>query len=202
MIAVSAEEYDAATNTLVRNGIYVADVIHTGNRPDGITSLRQIIETGGSAGLDWSPDNGKIVYTDAAGDLAVYTLATGTSATITNTPGRSEQAPTWSSRGRIAYQRVSEVSRSGSRVDVFSIPENGGAELRITSKSTTGNPVNEHPCYSPDGQYLSFSSGSQISLNALSGNKALYRIKADGTGKATRIIGATGQSWGFNHWRR
>jgi Tol biopolymer transport system component len=164
--------------------------------------LRHLTEAGGSTALDWSPDSGKIVYTDAGGDLAVYTLATGTSVKITNTPGRTEQGATWSSRGRIAYHRVSEVTRSGNRVDVFSIPETGGAEVRITSKNTTGNPVNEQPCYSPDGQHLSFSSGSQISLNALSGNKALYKIKADGTGKAIKIIGATGQSWGFNHWRR
>jgi len=202
MVAVSAEEYDPATNTLVHSGVYVADVIYTGNRPTGVSSLRQVVETGGSTSLDWSPDGGKIVYTNAGGDLEVYTLAIGTSVNITNTPGRSEQGPTWSSRGRIAYHRVSEVSRSGNRIDIFSIPETGGAELRITSKSTTGNPVNYPACYSPDGLYISFSSGSQISMQALSGNKVLYKIKADGTGKAIKIIGGTGQSWGFNRWRR
>lgn len=202
MVAVSAEEYDPAANTLVHSGVYVADVFYNGNRPTGVSSLRYITEAGGSTALDWSPDGGKIVYTDAGGDLAVYTLATGTSLKITNTPGQSEQGATWSSRGRIAYHRVSEVSRSGNRTDVFSIPETGGTELRITSKGTTGNPVNVQPCFSPDGQYLSFSSGSQISMNALSGNKTLYKIKADGTGKAIKIIGGPDQSWGFNHWRR
>jgi Tol biopolymer transport system component len=202
MVAVSAEEYDPATNTLVHSGVYVADVNYTGNRPTSISSLRQIIETGGSTGLDWSPDGGKIVYTNTGGDLVVYTLGTGTSVNITNTPGYSEEGPTWSSRGRIAYQRVSEVSRSGNRIDVFSVPETGGAELRITSKSTTGNPRNTQACYSPDGQYISFISGSQYSMQALNGNQALYKIRADGTGKAVKIIGATGQSWSFNHWRR
>lgn len=202
MVAVSAEEYDPATNTLVHSGVYVADVNYTGNRPTSVSSLRQIIETGGSTRLDWSPDGGKIVYTDAGGDLMVYTLATGTSVNITNTPGYSEQGPTWSTRGRIAYQRVSELSRSGNRIDVFSVPETGGTELRITRKSTVGNPVNSQACYSPDGQYISFISGSQLSMHALNGNPALYKIKADGTGKAIKIIGATGQSWSFNHWRR
>jgi Tol biopolymer transport system component len=121
---------------------------------------------------------------------------------ITNTPGTSEQGPTWSSRGRIAYHRVAEPSRSGDRIDIFSIPETGGAELRITSKSTTGSTVNQQACYSPDGQYLSFSSGGYPTLNEPGGGKVLYKIKADGTGKAIRILGAKGQSWHFNRWRR
>jgi Tol biopolymer transport system component len=97
---------------------------------------------------------------------------------------------------------VSEVSRSGDRIDIFSIPEGGGAELRITSKSTTGATVNVQACYSPDGQYLSFSSGGYPTVNEPGGGRALYKIKADGTGKAIKILGAKGQSWHFNRWRR
>jgi hypothetical protein len=202
MVAVSAEEYDPASNTVLHAGIYVADVTYTGSRPTGVSSFRQVVETNGSTGLDWSPNSGKIVFTDMAGDLIVYEIATGTSTNITNSPGRSEQGPTWSSRGRIAYHRVSEPSRSGDRIDIFSIPENGGAELRITSKSTTGSTVNQQACYSPDGLYLSFSSGGYPTVNEPGGGKVLYKIKADGTGKPLRILGAKGQSWHFNHWRR
>jgi len=39
-------------------------------------------------------------------------------------------------------------------------------------------------------------------LNAPAGDRVLYRIKADGSGKPIKIIGAKGQSWGFNRWRR
>jgi hypothetical protein len=34
------------------------------------------------------------------------------------------------------------------------------------------------------------------------GGRVLYKIKADGTGKAIKILGAKGQSWHFNRWRR
>jgi Tol biopolymer transport system component len=202
MIGLSAEEYDPAANTLTHSGIYLADVVYTGILPTGVTNFRQVVETSGTTALDWSPDSGKLVYTSDGGDLFVYTLGTGAARNITNTPGTSEQGGTWSSRGRIAYHRVSEVSRSGDRIDIFSIPETGGPELRITSKSTTGSTVNVQACYSPDGQYLSFSSGAYPSVNAPGGDRVLYRIKADGTGKPIKIIGGKGQSWAFNRWRR
>jgi Tol biopolymer transport system component len=201
MIAIAAEEYDPALNTMVHSGIYLADVGYTGSRPTSISSFRQVVEANGSTGLDWSPLGGEIVYSDG-GDLFTYNIGTGVAKRITNTPGRSEQGPTWSSRGRIAYQRVSEPSRSGDRIDIFSIPESGGAELRITSKSTTGATVNVSACYSPEGDYISFSSGGYPTLNEPGGGRALYKIKADGTGKAIKILGAKGQSWHFNRWRR
>ena len=204
MIALSAEEYDPAGNRLAHSGIYLADVVYTGGRPTGVTNFRQVVETNGNTALDWSPDGSKIVYGGPGidgDDLFVYTLGTFTSVKITNTPGRGESRPTWSANGRIAYDRVSEVSRNGNGSDIFSIPEGGGAEVRITSKSTTGSPVNMQPCYSPEGQYLSFTSGSQISINAPTGDKVLYKIKADGTGKPIKIIGGKGQSWHFNRWR-
>lgn len=167
MIAVSAEEWspavDPVTNTVLHSGIYLADVVYTDNRPTGVTNFRQVVETNGYTALDWSPDSGKIVYGGAGidgDDLFVYTLGTFTSVKIANTPGRGESRPTWSAKGRIAYDRVTEVSRNGNRSEIFSIPEAGGAELRITSKTTAGSPVNVQACYSPDGQYLSFSSGT------------------------------------------
>jgi Tol biopolymer transport system component len=203
MIAAEAAEYDLATQTLVRAGIYLADVLYTGDRPTGVTNLRLIIEDGG--GFDWSPDSGRIVY-PAAGtdgdDLFVYTLATGTTVNITNTPGRSEHWPAWSPAGRIAYSRVSETSRSGDRLDLFSIPDTGGAELRITSKANATSPRNDMACYSPDGQYLSFRSGTYPSERAPLGDMAIYRIKADGTGKASKIVGDKKQTWSLNRWRR
>jgi Tol biopolymer transport system component len=201
-IAVSAEEFDPTTYTLVHSGIYLAEVVFTGIRPTGVTNFRQVVETNGTTGLDWSPDGGRIVYTGDGGDLFVYDIGTGTAVNVTKTPGISRHGPTWSSRGRIAYHRVSEPSRSGDRIDIFSIPENGGTELRITSKSTTGATVNQQACYSPDGDYLSFSSGGYPTVNEPAGGKVVYKIKADGTGKATKILGAKGQSWHFNRWRR
>jgi Tol biopolymer transport system component len=205
MIAASAEEYDPAINSVIDGGIYLADVVYTDSHPTGVTNFRLVVETNGNTALDWSPDSGKIVYGGAGidgDDLFVYTLATFTSENITNSAGRGESRPTWSARRRIAYDRVTEVSRSGNRSDIFSIPEGGGAELRITSKTTTSSPVNVQACYSPNGDYLSFSSGTYLSVNAPAGDRVLYKIKADGTGKPIKILGAKGQSWGFNRWRR
>ena len=109
-------------------------------------------------------------------------LATGTSVKITNTPDRAEDQPAWSPTGdRIAYTRVSEVSRSGNRTDIYSIPATGGAEVRITSKSTTGSPRNGGPCHSPGGQFVSYWSGNQWSVISPFGDDAIYRIKAAGT---------------------
>jgi dipeptidyl aminopeptidase/acylaminoacyl peptidase len=71
VIAASAEEYDLAKGTLVHSGIYLADVVFTGIRPTGVTNFRQVVETNGSTGLDWSPDGGRIVYTGDGGDLFV-----------------------------------------------------------------------------------------------------------------------------------
>jgi Tol biopolymer transport system component len=202
MIAMSAEQYDPALNRVDHSGIYLADVIYTSSGPTGVTNFRQVVETSGVTGLDWSPDSRKIVYTGDSGDLFTYEIGTGIVTNITNTPGISRQGPTWSSRGRIAYHRVSEPNQRGDRIDIFSIPEYGGAELRITSKSNASSPMNMQSCYSPDGQYLSFTSGSYPSVSAPMGDRILYKIKADGTGKPIKIIGSKNQSWRFNHWRR
>lgn len=189
----------------LRNELYLADVVYTGNRPTGVTNLRVVFEGEGwlTGQHDWAPDSGRLVYAAPSGsrnDLYVYTLATGQSVNITNTPDQSESSPSWASNGRIAYDRLSARTRSGDRYDIFSIPEAGGAEMQITSKSSVTSPRNVMPAHSPDGQYLAFSSCS--SSNTLTGGEcALYRIRADGSGKAAKIVGGKNQDWTHARWR-
>lgn len=187
----------------ITNELYVADVVYTGNRPTGVTNLRMVFEGGTPGQHDWAPDSGRLVYTAPAGsrnDLYVYTLATGQSVNITNTPDQSESNPSWGSNGRIAYDRLSARTRSGDRYDIFSIPEAGGTETQITSKSSVTSPRNVMPAHSPDGQYVAFSSCSSSStFNG--GDCAIYRIRADGSGKAVKIVGGKNQDWTHPRWR-
>lgn len=212
MIAFRGHEYaiDEPPPVLVpmqiTNELYLADVVYTGNRPTGVTNLRMVFEGGAANSLhDWAPDSGRLVYSATSGshsDLYVYTLATGQWVNITNTPDRSEEAPSWGSSGRIAYAR-SVDTRSGSRYDIFSIPETGGVEAQITDKSSAASARNHMPAYSPDGQYVAFSSCSanHNTVNGTIGDCVLYRIRADGSGKAVRIVGGKDQNWTHARWR-
>ena len=198
MIAVLAAEYEFGYP--IRRGIYLADVVYTGNRPTGVSNLRYLIDSSG--GFDWSPDSGRLVH-NHNNDLYVYTLATGGSVNITNTPGRAEGLPAWSSTGRIAYSRLTASTRSGDRSDIYSVPEWGGPEVQVTSKSSVSSMRNLQPAYSPDGRYLVFSSCSSLYLmKGAVGDCVLYRIRADGSGKAVKVVGGKGQDWHLANWRR
>jgi Tol biopolymer transport system component len=62
---------------------------------------------------------------------------------------------------------------------------------------------NIQAAYSPDGQYLVFSSCSSTNLlKGALGDCALYRIRADGSGKAVKLVGGKGQDWHIANWRR
>lgn len=212
MIAFRGHEYaideppPVLVSMQIRNELYLADVVYTGNRPTGVTNLRMVVEGGTPSEHDWAPDSGRLVYTAPSGsrdDLYVYTLATGQSVNITNTPDQNEVTPSWGSSGRIAYARLSARTRSGDRYDIFSIPETGGAEAQVTSKSSATSPRNLQATYSPDGRYVAFSScSSSNTIKGAVGDCALYRIRADGSGKAVKIVGGKNQDWTHARWRQ
>lgn len=198
MIAAFAAEFDLDTGELTRRGIFVAEVVYAGGRPAGTTNLRLVVPTTADRNFAWSPDSRRIVYVEAGvngSDLFVHSLDDGTSVNVTNTPGVAEDQPAWSVHGRIAYTRQSSEPRGSYRFDIYSIPESGGREFQVTSKGTTGAPVNMQPCYSPDGQQISFSSGPYQM------DRSLYRIRADGSAKAVKITGGKNQDWRISFWR-
>jgi hypothetical protein len=198
MIAANAMEFDIANGTLVWQGVVIIDVGYSGGRPVVASNLRRAIPTGGARNFAWSPDSRRIVYVEAGvngADLFSLSLDGAAVINVTNTPGVEEDQPAYSNRERIAYVRKTSDPRGSYRYDIFTIPAAGGSELQVTSKGTTGAFVNMTPCYSPDGLQIAFSSG------LLQGDRALYRISHDGTGKAIKIVGGKGQDWRTCHWR-
>jgi hypothetical protein len=198
MVAAFAVEFDLATGALLARGIFVADVIYDSGRPAALTNLRLVIPTEAERNFAWSPDSQRLVYVDPGtngADLFVYFLGDGASTNITNTPNVAEDQPAWSVLERIAYTRQSSAPRGSYRYDIFTIPATGGGESQVTSKASTGSFVNMLPAFSPDGQQILFSSG------LLQGDRALYRIRADGSGKATKVVGGRNEDWRVSFWR-
>jgi Tol biopolymer transport system component len=199
MVAAYAVEFDLESGELLNRGIFIADVVYVGNRPVATHNLRVVIPTGGERNFVWSPDSRRIVYVEAGtngSDLFVYYLDGGYTVNITNTAGVAEDQPAYSLTEQIAYTRQTSAPRGSYRYDIFVIPASGGPERQITSKATTGSFVNMIPSYSPDGQQIAFSSG------LLQGDRALYRIRADGSGKAVKVVGSKGQDWRVSFWRQ
>ena len=160
----------------------------------------------GDGPVSWSGDGRRIAYTGPApdgqggtqGDVWIYDLDTGTSVNVTNTPDSSEIHPAFSPLGnRIAFARPMGIQGSY-LYDIFTIPAAGGKETRVTTKKTTGAPANRFPCYSPDGQYLSFASGDLLKFGT---DSRIYRIRADGSGKAVSLYGRRGPVIYSHRWR-
>ncbi|MCJ7452099.1 MAG: hypothetical protein MUO39_06425 [Steroidobacteraceae bacterium] len=206
-IAVYAERWDTG-NPPPERGIYLADVTHDGmGRPIGAANFRLVIPSAGEILISWSGDGQRIAYVGSApsstggsqADIFVYDLASGTSVNVTNTPGTNEDHPAYSPiSDRIAFIRLVDV-RGAYLYDIFTVPAWGGAETRVTTKKTTGSPTNYFPCFSPDGQYLSFASGSWV---APIKDFDIYRIKANGSGKATNLTSKRSGSFLYHVWRR
>ena len=206
-IAVYGINFDLEGGALIEQGIYVADVVRGDatdpGRPTGISGLHLVIETLGEVLISWSGDGHRIAYVAAApngnggqqGDIFVYDLISATSVNVTNTPNSSEDHPAYSPADeRIAFIRLVTV-RGAYRYDIFTIPAWGGAAFQVTSKATTGKPRNIFPCFSPDGLNLSFSSGDAWGAH-------IYRIKADGSGKAINLTAKRAGFFRYNLWRR
>jgi len=209
-VAVYAESWNLIEGQFVaNNGIYVADVTRDGTgRPVGITGLHQVIAAPGQILISWSGDDQRIAYVAAApngsgglqGDIWVLDLASGISINATNSTEFNEDHPAFSPvDDRLAFIRMVAV-RGTYRYDIFTQPASGGAVSQVTSKGTTGAPQNLFPCFSPDGQSLSFVSGS--GSTAPFQEFDVFRIKADGSGKATNLTGKRAGNFRIPAWRR
>lgn len=207
-IAVYGARWDLASGDLLESGVYVMDVIHddTG-RPIGTENSHLVIPVSGETLLSWSGDGTSLAYIDGASDGAggtqsdvfVFDLISGLTSNVTNSPGISEGQPSFSPvDDRIAYIQLVQI-RGSYRYDIFTIDALTGAVVQVTSKATTGKPANRNPCFSPDGQYLSFSSGSVLGpIMAFD----IYKIKADGSGKAINLTGKRDGDFRYHVWRK
>lgn len=203
-LAAYARWFDPETGIETANGIYLADVVRDGaGRPVAIENLALAVPIPGEVSFTWSGEGRRIAYAGLAPaggggqqlDLFVVDLDTGDAYNLTGTEDVSEASPNWSPVDeRIAFSRLVTV-RGTYRYEVFVIDAAGGPATQLTSKGTTGRPQNLFPCFSPDGQYLSFSSGDAWYANDL------YRIRADGSGKAVNLTGKREGDFRWNVWR-
>lgn len=203
-IAVYAEPFALPNGPKMESGIFIADVVRTAGRPTGIANMYLAIPSPGEVLISWSGDSQRIAYVGSApngsdgqqADIFIYDVGADVSVNVTNTPSVNEDHPAYSPASeRIAFIRLMAV-RGTYRYDIFTIPASGGTAFQVTTKGTTGAAQNLFPCFSPDGQYLSFSSGS--SLFAFD----IFRIRSDGSGKAVNLTGKRTGSFRYNLWRR
>ena len=125
----------------------------------------------------WSPDAAKVLFATVGvgpnpyGHSVVSSLWTVDVATEEPTKifdGDAVQ-PDWSPNGhRIAYWAVPLVEGGGGQRDIWTIPAGGGDPVAVTNDDA----VDWSPVWSPDGNYLYFSSDRSGSMN-------LWRVPID-----------------------
>jgi hypothetical protein len=160
--------------------------------------------------LSWSSDGRRVVYgrgPDIAhsadpgifvADLGVpYSDGTQHDQQVV-VPGGTPYQPAFSpvaGDNRIAFvQRVG--TRSCARNDIFITTPEGGTARRL-SPTTVGVCQLFDPAWSPDGQWFTYSGWS----GALSDQQAVYRVKADGTGKPVLVAGSKTAAYRVPVWR-
>ena len=139
-------------------------------------SVRRLTDFG--ANPAWSPDGTEVVFatleveTDPTrrgpfgGELWVVNVETESRRQIA-TGGRDAAQPSWSPNGyRIAFWGL-DAGRGGQR-DIWTIPAEGGEATAVTADVYT----DWNPVWSPDGQYLYFSSDRAGGMN-------LWRVRID-----------------------
>jgi len=137
------------------------------------TSGRQLARLTKNSAIDispsWSPDGSSIAFTsDRLGRPQVFIMnSDGSNVRRLTTSGSYNDRPRWSPKGdRIVYCRM-----EGAGFQIYSINPDGSGDTRIT-----GDGSNEHPRWSPDGRFITFSST----------RGGIYVMRADGSGQ-TRV---------------
>ncbi len=119
----------------------------------------------------WSPDGKQIAFvSDRLGKPQLFIMnADGSGVRRLTTNGAYNVSPRWSPKGdRIAYCRQERGFQ------IYVINADGSGDTRLTGEGS-----NEHPRWSPDGRFITFSSTRD-------GGEAIYVMRADGSGQ-TRV---------------
>ena len=117
--------------------------------PDGMHLVTQVCTACGSE-------------SDGPLDLWIFDIASGKHMILTHTPNDMEAWPVWSPDGKAiaSWQQGCRPDANGDLVcgqDVYSVPADGGPELRITTDTLSATPI-----WSPDSRHLAFSIQSPI----------------------------------------
>ncbi|HSQ03047.1 MAG TPA: Tol-Pal system beta propeller repeat protein TolB [Burkholderiales bacterium] len=122
----------------------------------------------------WSPDGTRIAYVSFEHNkptVYVQSLTTGQRRAVANFPG-SNSAPAWAPDGR--HLAVVLTKDRGSQLYLVSA-DGGGSATRVTTSSA----IDTEPNFSPDGQWLLFTSDR-------GGSPQIYRVSVGG-GPAQRL---------------
>lgn len=184
------------------SGLYVAHVDWDAGAPViGPEVLVYETQPGDSFGLAWMADSARVMFSRSVpapgdqSDLFVLSLATGQVQNVTNTPTASEVTPAASADGRyVAFAR--SAGRKG-RSDLFVRSLLTGVERQVTTKTNAPLLQIAEPAWSPDGKTIAFRASPQSASGF-----DIYRLAADGSGKARSITSAGSGSYRVPAWRR
>jgi eukaryotic-like serine/threonine-protein kinase len=150
----------------------------------GITgeSIRRVTRFGYDP--SWAPDGNRLVIASQPGDEPANAIGNSEAWIVDVASGQMKQLgnpemsqAVWSPNGkRIAYWKAKRVGGSLLDRDLWTISADGGSPTPVTNDSA----VDWNPVWSPDGEYLYFSSDRGGSMN-------LWRVRIDErTGKVLR----------------
>jgi TolB protein len=137
---------------------------------------------------DWSPDDSQIAFcSNRGGGPQIYVMNSDGSGAHRISFVRSNYctSPRWSPKG----DRIAFVCRADAGFQIFVANPDGSDPLQLTSFKD-----NEDPDWSPDGNYLAYSS-----TNSKNGQSALFIMKPDGSTMRQVSSGRGGDfqpSWG------
>lgn len=200
-LAWTGARFDLQSGVVLQQGIWVADVVRDlSGRPFTIVNVRMVLSLPkDSVGFSFAGDGRRVAFSlDSAGQWDVYVadLDLGLLTNITNTPGVSELYAAFSPAGEVvAFVKVTQL-RGVTRTDVFLMSPSGGTQTQLTTKSNTNSSINITPAWSPDGASITFSgmpSGQPV--------RHIYRIAADGSGKAQNLTKNFPDSLAAPQWR-
>jgi TolB protein len=152
------------------------------------TSGKQLSRLTNNSAIDvspsWSPDGSRMAFTsDRLGKPQVFIMnSDGSNVRRLTTSGSYNDRARWSPKGdRIVYCRME------GGFQIYSINPDGSGDTRLTSEGS-----NEHPRWSPDGRFITFSST----------RGGIYVMRADGSGQTRVSSGNASDShptWS-SHW--
>lgn len=202
--------YATQTNLLgavVAEGLFVGLVQRDlAGRPQSVAAARLAFPMLPTAAVSWSGDERRVTFGQelpsdkylggTQGDVFVGNVDTGEVVNLTNSEV-GEYHPTFSPTvDRIAY--VTKTSKSGNyRNDIFVLNPTTGGLSQLTDRGNVSAMQIAHPSYSPDGTNIAFSGWPT------SGHGAnIYRLAADGSGKAIDLTSSSADIHYVPQWRK